>query len=243
MPITLLEILSQIPDHRKDSGKRYQLKHILLFSILAMLSGATTYIDIETWIKAKYESLDKIFNLNWKRKPSKSIIQDIFSKLDIAGFEKKFRKFNFNLLQNLSQENLENQDKSQKVESDSDLNLNSPNSLKTKIIHLAIDGKTLRGSYDNLLDKKALQLLSVFETQNQIVLAHIDIEQNSKNQTENDIKNHEIPATQKIIEEIDKLTKEINLKHNIIYTIDALHTQKNPDQKQSCKSKTIKKNF
>lgn len=219
MPITLLEILSQIPDHRQNSGKRYQLKHILLFSILAMLSGATTYLDIETWIKAKYESLDKIFNLNWKRKPSNSTIQDIFSKLDIAGFEKNFRKFNLNLLEKLSQENIENESKNQ---------VKNSKATSNSRLHLAIDGKVLRGSYDNLEDKKALQLLSVFDTQNQIILAHLDIQQSDSNQTEDDIKNHEIPAAQEIIQEIDKLTQGINLNHNIIYTLDALHTQKKP---------------
>jgi hypothetical protein len=40
---TLLEIFSQIKDHRRAEGKLYPLPQILLFCLLAMLAGATSY--------------------------------------------------------------------------------------------------------------------------------------------------------------------------------------------------------
>ena len=42
----LLDALKQIPDPRRDQGKRYPLPYLLLFSILAILSGAKGFSDI-----------------------------------------------------------------------------------------------------------------------------------------------------------------------------------------------------
>lgn len=43
----LLDILKTIPDHRRPEGREYYLHHILLFSILGLLSGSKTYTDLE----------------------------------------------------------------------------------------------------------------------------------------------------------------------------------------------------
>jgi hypothetical protein len=37
----LLAALEQIPDPRRRQGRRYPLAHLLLFSVLAVLAGAT----------------------------------------------------------------------------------------------------------------------------------------------------------------------------------------------------------
>jgi hypothetical protein len=39
----LLSPLATIPDPRRSEGKLYQLRHVLLFSIFAMISGANSY--------------------------------------------------------------------------------------------------------------------------------------------------------------------------------------------------------
>jgi hypothetical protein len=39
----LLSLLATIPDPRRAEGKLYQLRHVLLFSIFAMISGANSY--------------------------------------------------------------------------------------------------------------------------------------------------------------------------------------------------------
>jgi len=46
----LLELLSQVPDHRKSQGKRHKLEHILYLSILVGLMGAIDYKQISIWI-------------------------------------------------------------------------------------------------------------------------------------------------------------------------------------------------
>ena len=44
----LLAALEAIPDPRRRQGRRYPLAHLLLFSVLAVLAGATSYRGILT---------------------------------------------------------------------------------------------------------------------------------------------------------------------------------------------------
>ncbi len=46
----LLGLLDEVPDPRRAEGKRYKLPHILLFSILAIVSGCNSYRGIVTFI-------------------------------------------------------------------------------------------------------------------------------------------------------------------------------------------------
>jgi hypothetical protein len=74
---------------------------------------------------------------------------------------------------------------------------------------IALDGKTLKGSFDHLNDRKAAQALSAFASEAAILLAHSEI----------DVKSNEIPAAQRMI-------KELGLT-GVLFTADALHCQKN----------------
>ena len=40
----LLTALAEVPDPRRAQGQRYSMSHLLLFSVLAVLTGATSYI-------------------------------------------------------------------------------------------------------------------------------------------------------------------------------------------------------
>ena len=86
----LLSILSTIPDHRDRQGREYRLEHILLFSILALLSNAKGYTDIERFIAAHFEELKSIFKLKWRRVPHFSAIRKIIVGLDPIEIEKAF---------------------------------------------------------------------------------------------------------------------------------------------------------
>ncbi len=44
----LLELLADIPDPRRAEGKLYKLPHVLLFSILAIVSGFNSYRGVVT---------------------------------------------------------------------------------------------------------------------------------------------------------------------------------------------------
>ena len=178
----LLSLLSTIPDPRRAEGKLYQLPHILLFSIFAIVSGANSYRGIRTFVMVHRPRLNKAFKIRWKKTPAHTAIRYILQGLSAADVEKAFRVHAAKL-------NGDNAD------------------ARTRVI--ALDGKTLKGSFDNFNDIKARQVLSAFATDTALVLAHIEIDE----------KSNEIPAVQKLL-------AELNLAGHIV-TCDAMHCQKN----------------
>jgi len=142
----LQSFLSRIVDHRRPQGQRYQLDHILLLSIFAILSGATSYRKIHAFIKAQYEPLNALFALNWKRRPAHTTIRALIQATSSAEIEECFRTYSAYL-------------------AGSD----------TPLRFVSCDGKTLRGSFDHFTDQKAIQVLSTFLTDNRLILAHAEI--------------------------------------------------------------------
>jgi len=177
----LLSLFATIADPRRAEGKLYQLPHVLLFSIFAMVSGANSYRGIRTYVKVHRKELNKAFKIKWKRPPAHTAIRYILQGLSATDVEKVFREHAANL--NLA-----------------------PGGAKARVI--AFDGKTLKSSFDNFNDIKAKQVLSAFAVDTALVLAHIEIDE----------KSNEIPAVQKLLEELD-------LAGHIV-TCDAMHCQK-----------------
>ncbi len=177
----ILTFLDNLKDHRRAQGLRYELKYIILFSIMAILSNAKSYRQISSFIKMHYKTLDKDFYLNWKRPPSYSTVRNIIQGTASKELESCFRSYS----QALSNQGNNNAGAS-----------------------IAVDGKVLRGSYNNFEDKKAIQVLSFFETGQGLILAHEVIEE----------KTNEIPVFQRLINELQL--------EGVVYTLDALHCQK-----------------
>jgi len=55
----------------------YLLGHILLFSILAILSGANSYRKIHLFIHTHYETLNRLFGLEWKQVLAHTTMREI----------------------------------------------------------------------------------------------------------------------------------------------------------------------
>ena len=180
----LLWQLSRVPDPRRAEGKLYQLPHVLLFSILAIVSGANSYRGIRTFIKIHRRKLNKALKISWKRPPAHTAIRYILQRLSAADVEKVFR------------------------EHADELNFAAGPGARV----IAFDGKALKGSFDNFNDAKARQVLSAFAVDTALVLAHIEISE----------KSNEIPAVQKLLEELDVAGH--------IVTCDAMHCQKKPSK-------------
>lgn len=142
----LESFLFKIKDHRRKQGRRYELGHILLFSILAMLSGADSYRKVQKFIVAHYATLDEIFALNWKRMPAYTSIRDIIQGTSATELEQSFRQYS----QVLAESDVQKQ-------------------------FIGCDGKVLRGSFDHFKDQKAIQILSIFAGNSRIILAHEEI--------------------------------------------------------------------
>ena len=62
-----LSLLATIRDPRRAEGKLYQLPHVLLFSIFAIVSGANSYRGIRTFIKVHRQKLNKAFKIGSSR--------------------------------------------------------------------------------------------------------------------------------------------------------------------------------
>ena len=117
----VLKFLSTIPDPRIDRCKRYSLESILFISLVAMLCGADSALEIvdfaegnENWIKKYVELPDGI--------PSHDTISRVFSLIDKNIFCRMFTEWTQYL-----QKSTEKEEKNE-----------------NKVI--AIDGKTLCGS-------------------------------------------------------------------------------------------------
>src|SRR5271169_6776280 len=87
-----LSHLGMIRDRRRAEGMLYKLQHVLLFSILAIVTGANSYRGIHTFIKVHRRALNKAFRLKWKRAPAYTALRYILQGLDAAEVEIVFRK-------------------------------------------------------------------------------------------------------------------------------------------------------
>ena len=94
----LLSLLAEIPDPRRAEGKLYQLSHVLLFAILAVVTGGNSYRSIETFIKVHRRRLNAAFGLRWKRAPAHTAIRYILQRLDPNAVEQVFRRHATGLL-------------------------------------------------------------------------------------------------------------------------------------------------
>ena len=178
----LLGLLADVPDPRRGQGQLYKLRHVLLFSILAVVTGCNSYRGIVTFIDVHRHKLNATFGLRWRRAPAYTAVRYILKGLDPADVETAFRR-HAALLQAAR--------------------------AKPGKGSIALDGKTLRGSFDNFRDRAASQVLSAFATDTSLVLAHVDIDE----------KSNEIPAAQMLL-------AELGVADGAIVTLDALHCQK-----------------
>jgi hypothetical protein len=178
----LLAALSDVTDPRRAQGKRYPLPYLLLFTVLALMSGARSYRGIITFLDARRGLLNQHFGVTLKRAPAVNTLRGVLQSLDAEALEQAFRHHARDLLS--------------VVEADG------------KPV-IALDGKTLRGSFDHINDRKAAQTLTAFASSSAILLAHTEIDE----------KSNEIPAAQQMIRDLG-LT-------GVIFTADAMHCQKN----------------
>lgn len=177
----LLKMLGEVKDVRGKQGIRYDLPGILGCVILALLSGATSYRKILFFMEERYDTLKEALGFEWKKPPSYAGLRLILQNLDKDELEKAFRKYASEVA-----------------------------GLKGGGKRLACDGKALRHSFDRMEDRRAAEILSVFASDAQLILAHVEIEE----------KSNEIPAFQSLVEDLGLQGK--------LFTLDALHTQKNP---------------
>ena len=177
----LLAALEGIPDPRRHQGQRYGLAPLLLFAVLAVLAGATSYRRIRLFIGVHRERLNATFGARFRRAPAVNTLRALLHALDPAEIEAAFRRHAEQL--------------------------GGAAAPGRRVV--ALDGKTLRGSFDHLDDRAAAQVLSAFAGEDALILAH-----------------REVPSVPDEVPAVPALVAELGLT-GVLLTADALHCQKN----------------
>jgi hypothetical protein len=86
-PLSLLDVLAQVPDPRSRHGRRHPLSAILSLAVLAMLSGAKSYQAIAQFGRDKGAALAHALGFTRGKTPTKSTFSVIFRILDVQAFE------------------------------------------------------------------------------------------------------------------------------------------------------------
>ena len=181
-----LTLLAEIEDPRRAEGKLYRLPYVVLLAILAIVAGANSYRTIHSFIDVHLARLRDVFGLKWRRAPAYTTIRGILRQLDAASVEAAFRRHAAAL------------NDAARIEGQR---------------HVAIDGKSLRHSFDNFLDQRAAHMLSAFAADTALVLAHLDC----------DDKSNEIPAVQTLLGTLGLA--------GAVVTVDVMHCQKKHSSK------------
>jgi hypothetical protein len=184
MSTTLLSLFSEVSDPRRRQGQMYPLPTILLYTVLAILAGAKSYRQVHGFIDTHLVRLNAAFGLFLRHAPAYTTVRFILRGLDAHELERAFRTHAADLSGTLIGDAA------------------SP-------ACVAIDGKTLRGSFDAFNDQKAAHVLSAFSADSRIILAHLAVGE----------KSNEIPAAQEMI-------AALGLSGHL-FTLDAMHAQKN----------------
>src|SRR5918994_924409 len=89
---SLLAALEGIHDPRRPQGQRYSLSHLLLFSVLAVLAGATSYQKIITFIAVQRDRLNIAFGAGLRRAPAVNTLRSLFLALERDDLQAAFRR-------------------------------------------------------------------------------------------------------------------------------------------------------
>jgi DDE_Tnp_1-associated len=88
----LLAVLADVPDPRRAQGQLHKLPYVLLFSILAIVTGCNSYRDVVAFIDVHRRTLNAAFSLKWKRAPARTAVRHMLRGLDPAAVEAIFRR-------------------------------------------------------------------------------------------------------------------------------------------------------
>lgn len=167
-----------IKDARRDQGKLHRLGDILTIALCAVLAGAEGWEDMATFARIKETWLTKRLDLQ-HGVPSSDTFRRAISTIEPEAFARGFLRWVGTLTEQLPEGEV-----------------------------VAIDGKTVRGSYEKDDPKAALHMISAWATEQRLVLAQQQVE----------AKTNEITAIPALLEVLDL--------EGCIVTIDAMGTQR-----------------
>jgi predicted transposase YbfD/YdcC len=192
-PASLFALLATLPDPRKRRGRRYSLAAILTLIILAKLAGETSVSGIAHWARLRAAWLAPLLQVAHPRLPCANTLTLVCSKVDVAQLNSLLAQFFLPALPPLPEAPLPEAPAPPRAQR-----------------HLALDGKTLRGTRrSGHVVQSAVHLLSLYDVTHQGTLAQQEVA----------TKDHEIPGATMLIAGRDLC--------GCVVTADALHTQRN----------------
>lgn len=178
-------VFAALPEPRRHRRPKHLLTEIVVMALLAVCSGADSWKDIRTYAWRKRGWLKSFLELP-AGIPSRDTFRRVFSRLDCLAFQQCFVKWLAALHTAAPHPD-------------------APGAAET---HIAIDGKTLRRSFDKAAEVLPLHLVQAWSTDTSLVLGQVATE----------AKSNEITAIPRLLELLD-------LQHTVL-TIDAAGCQK-----------------
>jgi hypothetical protein len=87
----LRNYLAHIPDVRRREGRRFDLPNILLFTLLAVISGADSYRSMARFMQARLCWFKQLTGCDWKTAPSVTGLRKLLLGMDQQAVEKALR--------------------------------------------------------------------------------------------------------------------------------------------------------
>jgi predicted transposase YbfD/YdcC len=195
-PASLFALLAQLPDPRTRRGRRYPLAAVLTVIVLAKLAGETKMSGIAQWARLRAVWLCPLLQVAHGRLPCANTYTLLCAKVDVADLNRRLARFFLPPLPPLP---------APCPVPDAA----APPPQRRAERHLALDGKTLRGTRrtGNVV-QPAVHLLSLYDVTHQGTLAQAEVA----------TKEHEIPGATALIAGRDL--------RGCVVAADALHTQR-----------------
>jgi predicted transposase YbfD/YdcC len=179
-PLLVSEYFQEITDPRRDLGKRHELLDVLILGLSGMLCGCEGWVDIVDYARAKQSWFETFLDLP-NGIPSHDTFDRIFRLLDPDELSSALQKWLDSIAADIAE---------------------------IKKEHVAIDGKTLRGSVDRVSGQLPWMMVSAWAVEHGVVLGQVAVKGE-------DGELHAIPP----------LLELLSLKGRIV-TLDALGCQK-----------------
>ena len=142
--VSLIELLEGLPDPRRARGKRHPLPALLALAVVALLAGMTSYEAIVDYGRGRGWEFRRLLGFTRRRGLCKATYSRVFRRIDVAAFEALIARWIRGRL--------------------------GPRDAP----HLALDGKTVRGSRDG--EAPAVHLLAAYAPDVQAVVAQLRVD-------------------------------------------------------------------
>lgn len=157
--LSLYRVLEQVPDHRQKRGVRYRLAVILSLVVLGKLAGMTSFAGIAEWVHLRADWLKEVLPLARASVPCASTYGNVVRMVEAEELTRLLAEW----LTRISATRRCGSEPSR---------LLLQTEAQDQHVHLALDGKTLRGTLGHAApDQQSCHLVALYEVQTGVVLA------------------------------------------------------------------------